>query len=197
MEPLREGHPEVPSPPAEHPPAAPNPLVGHAAPLEGPLAERPLEDLPPVPILRAGVPREVLLEVLLEVPILPVDVPPTVRHREVPIRHPVVRPEALLPAVRPEARRLAAHPPAAPILPAVPRLAAPIPPAVHRAGARVHRAAARIRVHGRSPSFEHPPWFAPRADQTNQSPNAYPIDGDNAIPESGNSATSFTSAVTP
>jgi len=133
--------------------------------------------------------------------------------------HPA-RPAAVHQAVHPH---LEAHPGeallAAPNRPAVRRPGAhqgarrpedPNRPAVHRrpedpsrpaeprlAEVRSHPVAARIRVHGRSASFEHPPWPASRQVETNQSPNAYPIDGDMAMPESGNIVTTFTSAVTP
>ena len=112
--------------------------------------------------------------------------------------------EALLaapnpPAVRRPGVQRAARRPAVPTRPAVHlRPEDPIRPAEpHLAEVRSHRAAARIRVHGRSASFEHPPWSVSRQFQMNQSPNAYPIDGDMAIPESGNIVTIFTSAVTP
>ena len=204
---------EVPIRLAERRPADPSrrPAVraGHPEVRRRHPAERHLE----VPIPREEVPPEV--------PIPPVDVHPAVRRPEAPIhpeaRHPeAVHPEARHPEVHLEARRPevpshpAAHPAAHledrpearrhledPIHPVVHHLAGPIHPAVHQEGARVHRAAARIRLHGRSPSFEHPPWSAVGAAQTNQSPNAYPIVGDKATPESGNSAMIFTSAVTP
>jgi len=169
--------PAAPNHPAVARPAAPIRLAVHPPEVRPEAARRPEVPTRRAVHLAAVHPPEVVRR---EVPHRPAVHPPVVR-REVPLR-PAVHP----PVVRPEAARR----------PEVPRLAAPIrPEAVHPA-VPSHRAAARIRVHGRSASFEHLP-VALRQVQTNQSPNAYPIVGDIATPGSGKSATTFISAVTP
>jgi hypothetical protein len=159
-----ERRPEDPNRPGVRRPEDPNRPGGHEDRLEERrpvvlhLVERPVVghqvDRPAAPIPEVGHP-----EARLADPI------PAERRPAVPIRlaerHPEARPED---PNRPAERHPAArHHPAVPIPLAARHPAAPNLPGAHHHQAALHPPeAARIRVHDRSQSFEHPPWSALR-----------------------------------